>query len=186
VPGTEIRIASDGEILVHGRGVMKGYFKNPAATAEVLEADGWFHSGDIGELDSDGYLRITDRKKDIIVTAGGKNVAPQNLENLLKTFPLISQAMVYGDKRKYLTVLICISEEAARKLLAEKGINGLSYAQMGQREETRAAVQAIVDQVNSEQPPYSTLKRFAILDREFSQESGELTPTLKVKRKVAT
>jgi len=186
VPGTEIRIASDGEILVRGGGVMKGYFKNPAATAEVLEPDGWFHSGDIGELDSDGFLRITDRKKDIIVTAGGKNVAPQNLENLLKTFPLISQAMVHGDKRKYLVVLICISEEPARKLLADKGVSGLSYAEMSKRDEIRAAVQSIVDQVNSEQPPYSTLKRFGIVDREFTQESGELTPTLKVKRKVTT
>jgi long-chain acyl-CoA synthetase len=184
VPGTEIRIASDGEILVRGGGVMQGYFKNPAATSEVLEADGWLHTGDIGELDADGYLRITDRKKDIIVTAGGKNVAPQNLEGLLKTFPLISQAMVHGDKRQYLTVLICVGEEAARKLLSDRGINGLTYAELSKREEVKAAVQAIVDQVNSQQPPYSTLKRFALLDRDFSQESGELTPTLKVKRKV--
>ncbi len=184
VPGTELKIAADGEILIRGPGVMKGYYKNPSATAEVLEADGWFHSGDIGELDADGYLRITDRKKDIIVTAGGKNVAPQNLENLLKTFPLISQAMVYGDKRKYLVVLITVNEEYARKLLAEKGVQVGSYAELSKRPEINEEVQRIIDQVNAEQPPYQTLKRFKVLEQDFSQESGELTPTLKVKRKV--
>ena len=105
MPGCEVKIASDGEILIRGPNVMKGYFNAPDATREVLEPDGWFHSGDIGEVDPAGFVRITDRKKDIIVTAGGKNVAPQNLENSLKTFPIISQAMVYGDKRKYLAVL---------------------------------------------------------------------------------
>jgi long-chain acyl-CoA synthetase len=185
-PGTEIKIAADGEILIRGPGVMKGYFKNAAATQEVLEPDGWFHTGDIGELDADGYLKITDRKKDIIVTAGGKNVAPQNIENALKTHSLISHAMVYGDKRKYLSALICVNEEVARKLLAEMGITGKSYAEMAKTKELEAAVQAAVDQVNAEFPPYSQLKRFALLDHEFTQESGELTPTLKVKRKVAT
>src|SRR5262249_34619544 len=186
VPGTELKIAPDGEILVRGPGVMKGYFKNPAATAEVLEGDGWFHTGDIGELDTDGYLRITDRKKDIIVTAGGKNVAPQNIENTLKTHSLISHAMVYGDRRKYLVALICVNEEVARKLLAEKGISGKNYAEMSKTKELEAGVQAAVDQINAELPPYSQLKKFALLDHEFTQESGELTPTLKVKRKVAT
>jgi long-chain acyl-CoA synthetase len=183
-PGTELQIAPDGEILVRGPGVMKGYYKNPAATQEVLQADGWFHTGDIGELDADGYLKITDRKKDIIVTAGGKKVPPQNLENLLKTFPIISQSMVFGDKRKYLTALICVSEEAARKLLAEKGVTGGDYRSLIQRPEIQAVVQAAIDQVNAEQPPYASLKKFSLVDHEFSQESGELTPTLKVKRKV--
>jgi len=183
-PGTELRIASDGEILVRGPGVMKAYYKNPAATQGVLEPDGWFHTGDIGELDADGFLKITDRKKDIIVTAGGKKVPPQNLENLLKTFPLISQAMVYGDKRKYLTALICISEEAARKILVEKGVTGGDYQSLTQRPEIQAAVQAAIDRLNADQPPYASLKKFSLVDHEFSQESGELTPTLKVKRKV--
>jgi len=183
-PGTEVQIASDGEILVRGPGVMKAYFKNPAATEEVLQADGWFHTGDIGELDSDGYLKITDRKKDIIVTAGGKKVPPQNLENLLKTVPLVSQAMVYGDKRKYLTALICISEEVARKLLSEKGITAGDYPSLTKRPEIQAAVQSAIDHLNAEQPPYASLKKFALVDHEFSQESGELTPTLKVKRKI--
>ncbi|MHB8874897.1 MAG: AMP-dependent synthetase/ligase [Myxococcaceae bacterium] len=186
VPGTEMKIAADGEILIKGPGVMKGYYKNPAATAEALEPDGWFHSGDIGEIDPDGYVRITDRKKDIIVTAGGKNVAPQNLENQLKTFPMISQAMVYGDKRKYLSVLICVSEEAARKLLAEKGVTAGDYADLATKPEVKAAVQATLDKLNADQPPYNTLKRFHLMDHDFTQESGELTPTLKVKRKFCT
>ncbi len=183
LPGTEVKIAADGEILVRGPCVMKGYYKNPTATAEALESDGWFHTGDIGELDSEGYLRITDRKKDIIVTAGGKNVAPQNIENTLKTYPIISQSMVYGDQRPFLVVLVTVAEEAAKKLLADKGVQVSSYAELGKRPEIRAAVQDVINKVNAEQPPYSTLKKFEIMDADFTQESGELTPTLKVKRK---
>ncbi len=187
LPGTEIKIAADGEILMRGPGVMKGYYKNEAATAEALEPDGWFHSGDIGELDADGFVRITDRKKDIIVTAGGKNVAPQNLENSLKTFPIVSQAMVHGDKRKYLTALICISEESARKLLTDKGVTPpASYAELAEHPAVRDAVQAAVNGVNADQPSYQTVKKFHLMDHDFTQESGELTPTLKVKRKVVT
>jgi len=185
LPGTEVKIAEDGEVLIRGAHVMKGYYRNEKATAEVL-VDGWLRTGDIGALDSDGYLRITDRKKDIIVTAGGKNVAPQNLEGLLKTFPLISQSMVYGDKRQYLTVLISVSEEVARKLLTDQGLPAGTYEQIARHPEIRAAVQAIIDQVNAGLPPYQTLKRFALLDRDFAQETGELTPTLKVKRKFCT
>jgi long-chain acyl-CoA synthetase len=186
LPGTELKIASDGEILIRGPGVMRGYYKNPAATAEAIDPDGWFHTGDIGVVDSDNYLRITDRKKDIIVTAGGKNVAPQNLENLLKTHPIISQAMVYGDKRPYLVVLITVSDEAARKLLQEKGAPVGTYAENSKRPEVHAAVKAAVDAVNAEQPPYSTIKRFSVLEADFSQETGELTPKLSVKRKVCS
>ncbi|MFL5344614.1 MAG: AMP-dependent synthetase/ligase [Hyalangium sp.] len=186
LPGTEIKIAQDGEILVRGPCVMKGYYKNPTATAEVIEPDGWFHTGDIGELDADGSLRITDRKKDIIVTAGGKNVAPQNIENTLKTFPLVSQAMIYGDKRPFLVVLITVAEDSARKLLKEKGVEGIAYADLGKRPEIRAAVQEIIGKVNEEMPPYSTLKKFEIMEHDFTQESGELTPTLKVKRKLCS
>jgi long-chain acyl-CoA synthetase len=183
LPGSEIKIASDGEILVRGPSVMKGYYKNPAATAEALDPDGWFHTGDIGELDAEGYLRITDRKKDIIVTAGGKNVAPQNIENTLKGFSLISQAMVYGDKRPYLVVLITLAEDPARRLLAEKGVQVNAYADFAKQPVIRATVQEIIHKVNEELPPYSTLKRFEIIEQDFTQESGELTPTLKVKRK---
>lgn len=183
IPGTEVKIASDGEILLRGPGVMKGYYNNEAATAEVLEKDGWFHTGDIGEIDAAGFVRITDRKKDIIVTAGGKNVAPQNLENTLKTYPIVSTAMVHGDKRPYLTVLICVNEDNAQKLLTAPAE---TYAALAARPEIRAAVQKVISQVNSEQPPYNTLKKFHLMDHEFTQETGELTPTLKVKRKLCT
>jgi long-chain acyl-CoA synthetase len=187
LPGSEIKIAPDGEIMIRGPGVMKGYYKNEAATAEALEPDGWFHSGDIGEVDADGYVRITDRKKDIIVTAGGKNVAPQNLENQLKTYPIISQTMVYGDKRKYLSLLVCINEDNARKLLTDKGITPpATYAELAERPEIREEVQKAIDAVNAEQPSYQTLKRFHLMDHDFTQETGELTPTMKVKRKFAT
>ncbi|HEY0840788.1 MAG TPA: long-chain fatty acid--CoA ligase [Vulgatibacter sp.] len=186
MPGTEFRIAADGEILIRGGGVMKGYYNRPQETAEVLEADGWFHSGDIGSLDADGYLRITDRKKDIIVTAGGKNVAPQNIENALKTEPIVSQALVYGDKRKYLTALITVSEENGRKLLADKGIQVGSYEELTRRPEIRAEVEGAVNRLNSTLASFETIKKFAIPPRDFTMETGELTPTLKVKRKVTT
>jgi long-chain acyl-CoA synthetase len=185
-PGTEVRIAPDGEVLIRGPGVMKGYYKNPQATREVIDTDGWFHSGDIGELDKDGYLRITDRKKDIIITAGGKNVAPQNIEGELKAMePLVSQVMVHGDKRKFLSALITVSEENVKKLAAEKGLTG-DYAKLTQSAEVRKVIQAAVDRLNANLPSYETVKKFSILDKDFSQETGELTPTLKVKRKLCS
>ncbi len=171
IPGLEVKIAEDGEVLLRGRSILKEYFNKPEATREVLEADGWFHTGDIGVLE-DGMLRITDRKKDLIVTAGGKNVAPQNLENALKAAtPLISQVMVHGDKRAYLTALITVNDEAAKGMAPDA---------------VRAEVQKAVDAVNAREPSYSTIKKFALLEKDFSQETGELTPTLKVKRKACT
>ncbi len=183
VPGTEVRIAEDGEILVRGGGVMKEYYRKPEATAEVLK-EGWLYTGDIGQLDRDGFLRITDRKKDIIVTAGGKNVSPQNLENDLKTDPLISQVMVHGDKRKFLSALVTLNEENVRKWAQEHGITFSGSLHEDRR--VRARVQEAVDALNAKQASYSTIKKFAILPRDFSQEAGELTPTLKVKRKYCT
>ncbi|MHB8417904.1 MAG: AMP-dependent synthetase/ligase [Myxococcales bacterium] len=185
-PGTEVRIAEDGEILIRGPGVMKEYYKLPEATAEAIDKDGWFHSGDIGEIDPAGYVRITDRKKDIIVTAGGKNVAPQNIENDLKAYPIVSQAMVYGDRRKFLSALITVSEDQAKKLAAEKGLACSDYAELTQKPVVREAVQAAIDAINANLPSYETIKKFAVLPADFTQESGELTPTLKVKRKFAT
>ncbi len=183
VPGTEVRIAEDGEILVRGAGVMKGYYRNPEATAEVLK-DGWLYTGDIGEVDRDGYLKITDRKKDIIVTAGGKNVSPQNLENELKTEPFISQAMVHGDKRKFLSALFTLNEENVRKWAMDHGVELSSPLHDDPR--VRERIQAAVDGLNARQASYASIKKFAVLPHDFTQEAGELTPTLKVKRKYCT
>jgi long-chain acyl-CoA synthetase len=180
MPGTEVKIAPDGEILIRGGGVMKEYYRNPAATAEALQ-DGWLFTGDIGEVDAEGYLKITDRKKDIIVTAGGKNVAPQNLENELKTDPFISQVMVHGDKRKFLSALVTVNEENVRKWAQDNGITFSGPLHEDAR--VRARIQRAVDALNAKQASYSQIKRFAILPRDFTQEAGELTPTLKVKRK---
>ncbi len=183
VPGTEVRIAEDGEILVKGAGVMKGYWNSPAATAEVLK-DGWLYTGDVGHLDEAGHLAITDRKKDIIVTAGGKNVAPQNLENELKTDPLISQVMVHGDKRKFLSALVTLNVESARKWAADHGVP--AEAALHDHAAMNARIQQAIDALNAKQASYATIKRFAIVPNDFTQETGELTPTLKVKRKVVT
>ena len=168
LPGVEVKIAADGEILIRGGNIMKGYWNQPEATAEVIDGEGWFHSGDIGVIEDGGHVRITDRKKDIIVTAGGKNVAPQNLENELKAAsPVISQVVVIGDKRKYLVALVTLTEEAA-----------------ADRAGAEAQVRAAVDGLNRKLPSYETIKRYAILSRDFSEEAGELTPSLKVKRKL--
>ncbi|MFN7135723.1 MAG: long-chain fatty acid--CoA ligase, partial [Myxococcales bacterium] len=162
-----------------------GYFKLDDETKAVLDGEGWFHTGDIGEIDSDGFLRITDRKKDLIKTSGGKYIAPQELENAIKAAePLIGYAMIHGDKRKFVSLLVTISEENARKWASENGISFGSYAELTQRPEIRARVQAAIDAVNAVQPSYATIKKFAVLDHDWSQETGELTPTLKVKRKL--
>jgi long-chain acyl-CoA synthetase len=165
LPGVELRIADDGEVLIKADTVFAGYFKDEEATREVLSEDGWLRSGDVGHLDEDGFLTITDRLKDILVTAGGKNVAPQNLENALKTHAVISQALVVGDRRPYVAALITLSEDV---------------------DPTGAtpAVQRAVDEVNSELSRYEQIKRFTILPRDFTLEAGEVTPTLKLKRRV--
>jgi long-chain acyl-CoA synthetase len=183
VPGTEVKIADDGEILIRGGGIMKGYWNNPAATAEVLR-DGWLYTGDIGYLDAAGHLKITDRKKDIIVTAGGKNVAPQNLENELKTDPLISQVMIHGDKRKFLSAIVTLNAESARQWAKDNGVP--ASAALHDHPAVRARIQQAFDALNAKQASYSSIKRFAIVPNDFTQETGELTPTLKVKRKLVT
>ncbi len=181
-PGIEVKIAEDGEILERGRNIMRGYLGLPDATAEVIDKDRWFHTGDIGELDSDGYLRITDRKKDLIKTSGGKYIAPQAIEGALKTMSeLISQVVVIGDKRRYVSVLMTVAEDQARKVSGSS-----SYPEASRSPAVRARVQEAVDKLNATLPQYETIKRFTILDRDFSQEQGELTPTLKVKRKACT
>ena len=182
MPGVEVRIAPDGEILIRGATLMRGYWNKEADTREVIDAEGWFHSGDIGELDPDGCLRITDRKKDIIVTAGGKNVAPQNIESLLKQSGWISQAMVYGDKRPYLVALLTLNADATARYAKQKGHADAS--KLAEDTELRAEVEREVDAVNARLSSFETVKKFAILPGDFSVDGGELTPTLKVKRKV--
>jgi len=181
-PGVEVKVAEDGEILMRGRNIMRGYLGLPEATADVIDKDGWFHTGDIGELDPDGYLKITDRKKDLIKTSGGKYIAPQAIEGVLKTSSeLISQVVVIGDRRKYVSVLVTVAEPEAKKLTG-----AATYAEAAQNPATRQKIQEAIDRVNATLPSYETIKRFTVLDRDFAQETGELTPTLKVKRKAAT
>jgi len=186
-PGVEVKIAEDGEILERGRHIMRGYSGMPEATAEVIDKDGWFHTGDIGDLDADGYLRITDRKKDLIKTSGGKYIAPQAIEGALKTMSeLISQVVVIGDRRKYVSVLVTVAEDQAKKVASEAGEAAGSYREAALSKAVRAKLEDAIDRLNSTLPSYETVKRFTILERDFSLESGELTPTLKVKRKAAT
>jgi long-chain acyl-CoA synthetase len=182
VPGLEVKIAEDGEILIRGGSVMKEYYGKPEATREVIDADGWFHTGDIGVID-DGIVKITDRKKDIIVNAGGKNIAPQNLENALKATPYISQVMVHGDKRPYLVALITLNEENVAKWARDNGVPFNNVGDLANSEKVRALVGKYVDGLNAKEPSYSSIKKFAVLAHDFSQDTGELTPTLKVKRK---
>ncbi|MGZ4339716.1 MAG: AMP-dependent synthetase/ligase [Gaiellaceae bacterium] len=169
LPGVEIRIAEDGEILLRSNTVFAGYYRDEEATRATLDAEGFVHTGDVGHLDEDGFLVITDRKKDIIVTAGGKNIAPQNLENDLKAHKVISQVLVVGDRRPYVAALVTVDPDTTA---------GLSD------DEIHAAVQAAVDAVNADRSRYEQIKRFTILPREFSLEEEEVTPTLKLRRKV--
>ena len=177
IPGVEVKIAEDGEILVRGRNVFLGYYKDPEATDETL-IDGWLHSGDLGEFDEDGFLWITGRKKDIIITAGGKNVAPKNIEGSIKNHPLVSEAVVIGDRRKYLTCLVTLDAEAAAAFHEAQGVDGDPAADPA----LLAEIQAAVDQVNEDLARVEQVKKFTVLPRELSIEGGELTPTLKVKR----
>jgi long-chain acyl-CoA synthetase len=183
LPGFELRVAPDGEIEVRSETVFEGYFKDPEATAEVLDEDGWLKTGDIGEIDDDGFLHITDRKKDILVTAGGKNVAPQNLENELKTSTYVSQALAVGDRRPYVAALVTLDAAEIGRWAAEQGLDG-DIASLASDERVRGLVQEAVDGVNQHRSRYEQIKRFAVLPREFSLEQDEVTPTLKLRRKV--
>jgi long-chain acyl-CoA synthetase len=180
LPGVELKIGEDGEILLKGPNIFQGYYKNEEATSETLE-DGWLHTGDLGYVDDDGFLFINGRKKDIIITAGGKNITPANLENGLKQNRWISQAVVVGDKRPYLVALITLDPEEAPNFASE---HGLEVADLPESEEMRAEVQKVVDEVNSKVGRVEQIKKFKILPQDLSQEGGELTPTLKVKRNI--
>jgi long-chain acyl-CoA synthetase len=181
-PGCEIRIADDGEILVKGPNVFQGYHKNPEATAETI-VDGWLHTGDIGEIEPDGFIKITGRKKDIIITAGGKNITPANLEAEIKQQPLVSQCVVVGDRRPYLVALVTLDPEEAVKYAQENNLPE-DPAQLAQNPDVKAAIEAHVEKINQSFARVEQVKKIAILPHDLSQESGELTPTLKVKRAV--
>jgi long-chain acyl-CoA synthetase len=183
LPGFELRLAEDGELLIRSETVFAGYYKEPEATAAVLDDDGWLASGDIASIDDEGFVTITDRKKDILVTAGGKNIAPQNLENDLKTSPFISQAMVVGDRRPFPAALITLDATEIERWAAEQGIQGDTASLAGHPKVTEL-VAGIVADVNRDRSRYEQVKRFAILPRDFEMEHGEVTPTLKLKRRV--
>ena len=185
IPGVELQIAPDGEILARGPNVAtRGYFKKDEATSEVFEPSGWFHTGDIGRLDEEGFLFITDRKKDLIVTAGGMNVAPQNIENLLKSDPFISQVMVYGDRRPYPVALMTLNPEELRNFATAQGILASNPPSLATHPKVLGRVSRIVEEKNAALPSYAKIKKFAVLPEDFTQDGGELTPTLKVKRKI--
>jgi len=170
LPGIDVATADDGEILIKGPTVFAGYHNDEKATRAVLPGDGWLHTGDVGTIDEDGFLTVTDRKKDILVTAGGKNVSPQNIENLLKAIPWVSQALVVGDRRPYVAALITLDEEEVAKLDAGEDVAEL--------------IRRGVDEINEELARFEQVRRYEILDRDFSAEENEVTPTLKLKRRV--
>ncbi|MEU3827150.1 AMP-binding protein [Streptomyces sp. SID486] len=185
LPGTEVRIADDGEILLRGPGVMDGYHQQPEKTAEVLESDGWFHTGDIGELSPDGYLRITDRKKDLIKTSGGKYVAPAEVEGQFKAVcPYVSNILVHGADRNYCTALIALDELAIEEWAKENGLEGRPYAEIVAAPQTVEMVDGYVRQLNAGLQRWQTIKKFRLLPRDLDVEHGEITPSLKLKRPV--
>jgi len=179
--GVEIRIADDGEILSRGPGNFLGYHKDPEATSDALE-DGWLHTGDIGELDDRGFLRITDRKKDILITAGGKNIAPQKIENKLKSSIYVNDAVVIGDRRKYLVALLVLDEDNVTHWATERQLAYSTYSDLAANPEVRKLIEAEVERVNQSLARVETIKRFAILPKRLHHEDGEVTATLKVKR----
>ncbi len=182
LPGFELRIADDGELLLRSDTVFAGYYKDPEATAAVLDPDGWLHTGDIAEIDGDGFVKITDRKKDIIVTAGGKNIAPQNLENDLKASRFVSQAIVVGDRRPYPAALVTLDAPEIERWGAAQGIQG-GIDELASDARVIALVQGVVDDVNASRSRFEQIKRFTILPRDFTMERDEMTPTLKLKRR---
>ncbi len=182
LPDSEVKIAEDGEILIRHGGIFRGYFKDEEHTAMALEG-GWFHTGDVGEIDAEGYLKITDRKKDLIITAGGKNIAPQYIENLLKFSPYIADAVVIGDRRKYITALIVIDEENVIKYAQDHKVQYTTFASLTRTEEVIKLITEEVDKVNRQVSRVENIRKFRLLDKKLYTEDGEVTPTMKVKRK---
>jgi long-chain acyl-CoA synthetase len=183
-PGVEMKVAEDGEVLLRGGNLMKGYYKDPEKTAETIDLDGWLHTGDVGDIDSEGYLRIVDRKKELIITAGGKNISPANLEALLKQHPLIGQAAVIGDRRPYVSALIVLDPEVAPVWARKAGITFTSLADLATNPAVRDEIQSAIDETNRHVSQVEGIKRFTILPEDWTPETEELTPTLKLKRRV--
>ncbi len=186
IEGVEVKIADDGEILVRGGNVGPGYYKDPLATEQLLDAEGYMHSGDIGELDEDGYLRITDRKKDLIITAAGKNIAPQVLENMLKYSPWVSQTVIIGDRRPYLTALITLDQEKVTAFAQQKSIPFTDFAELSRHPDILQLVENAVADVNAQLARVEQIKKWTVLERDFLQEEEEMTPTMKVRRRAIT
>ena len=185
LPQVEVKIATDGEICVRGPNIMRGYYQRPEETAQVIDSEGWLHTGDVGEIDAEGFITITDRKKDLIITSEGENIAPQQVEGLLKQDPLIEEACLIGDKRPYLTVLL-VPNRALLEALARKHNVTDAWEALLERSEFRALFRRRLEEVNRSLPLYSRVRNFALLPEPFSQDREEITPTLKVKRRVVS
>ena len=183
IPGVEVKIAEDGEILTRGPHVMKGYFKKPEATAEAIDKDGFFHTGDIGVVDPQGFLIITDRKKDILVTSGGKNIAPQPIENMLKANELFAEVVMIGNKRNFPAALVVPNFERVERWAKEKGVAFGNREDLVARKEVVELVENTIRDLSQNLAQFEKIKKITLLPREFSLDAGELTPTLKVKRR---
>jgi long-chain acyl-CoA synthetase len=184
IEGVEVKIAPDGEVLTRGPHVMKGYFKKPEATAEVIDEDGWFHTGDVGALDSDGFLVITDRKKDILITSGGKNIAPQPIESRIKTNPFFTEVVMIGNRRHFPSALVVPNFDTLEKWARAKGIPFASREDLVAKREVVGHYHELIAELTQDVAQFEKIKKVSLLTREFSLEAGELTPTLKVKRRV--
>jgi len=184
IPEVEVKIGADGEVFTRGRHVMKGYWNRPEETAAVIDADGWLATGDIGELEPDGMLRITDRKKDILITAGGKNVAPQPIENRLKESMFVENAVLFGDRKPYIVALLVPAFELLESWAQEHGIATADRAALLAHPKVMSLFQGVVDGVNHDLARFETVKKFRVVAEPFTLDQGELTPTLKVKRRV--
>jgi len=182
-PGCEVKLRDDGEVVCRGGNVFRGYLNEEEKTKEALDDDGWLHTGDIGELDDEGYLRIVDRKKELIITAGGKNISPANIEAALKSFPLVGQAAVIGDKRPFISALLVLDPEVAPAWAKKHGISSSSLADLADNDEVKAELDRNVKEANQQFNSVEQVKKFAVLGEEWLPDSDELTPTMKLKRR---